>query len=187
MAATVISGASSGAALAHGPCGCLEPRLTEEGRHVRIVGRYPAYRVIFNPGAKDFGIAPPYLASAYRADVPTTTVLSRPRRDPIREARFDVPKRTPPGLYLVLIFDGTEGGNHNTWEYLHVTELDKHDEEGVVAWQSASPAPLGASGQAPRQLDRSDTYSPWLLLVAAALGGVAVGAVVGARIGKRRT
>lgn len=68
-------------AVAHGPCRCLDPPVSEAGGRVRIASEvgigqardvYPAYRVVFNPRPRDLGIAPRYLASAYRADVPTT-------------------------------------------------------------------------------------------------------------------
>lgn len=118
-AAIVIGGWVTTPAVAHGPCRCLDPRLAEADSPVRIgfeievgqtTGRgYPAYRVVFNPHPSDLGIAPRLLGSAYRADVATTTVLSRPRNRPTRRARFRVPAGTPPGVYLVLIFDGNEG------------------------------------------------------------------------------
>lgn len=121
-------------ALGHGPCGCLDPRIVEAGGRVRMTddggGRqaggvgYPAYRVVLNPAPADLGIAPAYLASAHRRDAPTTTVLSRSPRRPTRHGRFAVPPATPSGVFLVLIFDGGEGGAHNTWDYLHVVDRD---------------------------------------------------------------
>jgi hypothetical protein len=185
-AATLIAGASSATALAHGPCGCLDPRLTVEGHRVRIVNGYAAYRVIFNPRVQDLGIAPSYLASAYRADVETTTVLTRPRRDATPRARFRVPKQIRPGVYLVLIFDGSEGGYHNTWDYLHVTTSGKPDEQGVVARQATPAAAAGPTERTTEQVGESGGSTPWPLL-GAALGGVAVGVAAGARIGKHRT
>lgn len=121
-------------AAGHGPCGCLDPVLAQVGTKVRITGGpgvgqaggrgWPAYRVVFNPRPADLGIAPDYLTSAYRPEAPTVTVLSRSRKDPTRRGSFRVPK-TPDGLYIVLIFDGGEGGAHNTWAYLHVIDLDR--------------------------------------------------------------
>jgi hypothetical protein len=80
-----------------------------------------AYRIIFNPRPSDYGPAmfDTGYASAYRPGAPTTTVLSRAVRDPVRRATFRVPS-VPPGIYLVLIFDGSEGGSHATWDYFHV-------------------------------------------------------------------
>jgi hypothetical protein len=186
--ATLIASASSPTALAHGPCGCLDPRLTVDGHGVRIVNGYPAYRVIFNPRAKDLGIAPSYLASAYRADVATTTVLSRPRREATPRARFRVPTQIPPGVYLVLIFDGSERGYHNTWDYLHVTTLGNPDKQGVVARPAKPAAAAGPTERTTQRVDEPDGSTPWPLLGAVvAPGGAAVGAAAGARIGKRRT
>lgn len=115
--------------------GCLDPVLAEVGGKVRLTGGpglgqaggrgWPAYKVIFNPRPTDLGIAPAYLMSAYRPEAPTVTVLSRSRRDPTRRGSFRVPK-TPDGLYMVLIFDGGEGGAHNTWDYLHVIDLARN-------------------------------------------------------------
>jgi hypothetical protein len=121
-------------AAGHGPCGCLDPVLARVGAKVRITagpgrasGRgWPAYRVVFNPRPAELGIAPAYLTSAYRPDGPTVTVLSRSRKDPTRRGSFRVP-RTPDGLYMVLIFDGGEGGAHNTWDYLHVVNRARHE------------------------------------------------------------
>lgn len=113
------------AARAHGPCGCLDPVVYSEaiaGKDTKISvssPAYTAYKVIFNPRPRDFGIAPDYLASAYLADAPTVTVLSRPRTKPVRNWSFPVPD-VPPGVYLVLIFDGSEAGFHSTWDYTHV-------------------------------------------------------------------
>ena len=186
-AAAVISAGWGGTAFAHGPCGCLDPRLGEEGRPVRVVSDDRLYRVVFNPRPTDLGIAPSYLASAYRADVPTTTVLSRPRRDAIRTGRFRVPDGTPPGVYVVLIFDRGEGGSHNTWDYVHVIppEGEKDGVDGVVARGGPSQAPRDNRQDALRPGDEPGSSTRWPALVAAAVGGVAVGVAIGALVRKR--
>jgi hypothetical protein len=182
------------AAEAHGPCGCLNPKLVQPGGQVRLTdsaGRQargvgqPAYRVIFNPRPSDYGIAPMSLASAFRADAPTTTVIARPRHRPTRKGRFRVPKETPPGLYMVLIWDGGEGGAHNTWHYLHVTDRDDPDTRGVVAQREEPPQrrdgdrpPLPAPGG-------SDASTPWPLILGIGLGGLTLG-VTGSRAAARR-
>ena len=109
-------------ATAHGPCSCTFPQLARPGQTVRTAR---AYRIVWNPTSGYFAGAagPRELASAFRADAPTRVVLDRdrppyPRR--ARVGRFDVPQDTPPGLYLVLVFDGSEGGQHATWDYVHV-------------------------------------------------------------------
>lgn len=173
------------AALAHGPCGCVDPRLVPAGGQVRIASPagsaagkgHPAYRVLFNPRPADFGIAPEYLASAHRADVPATTVLDRPRRQPTRRGRFRIPPETPPGLYMVLIFDGGEGGAHNTWDYLHVIDLDEEEHAGAVARSERSS---GADGAA------SDTPG-WSLVVGAGVVCLLIGAAGGALARRRQT
>jgi hypothetical protein len=50
-------------ALAHGPCGCLDPMFYSEaiGQDAKITVNGPAYlayKVIFNPRPRDVGIAP---------------------------------------------------------------------------------------------------------------------------------
>jgi hypothetical protein len=43
----------------------------------------------------------------------------------------------PAGLYMLLIYDGSEGGQHYTWDYFHVlgpepaTSAPSNDDEGV--------------------------------------------------------
>jgi hypothetical protein len=198
-ATVIFAGWGQTAAVAHGPCSCLSPMLIEPGDQVRLTGPdgrqaggtgWPAYRVVFNPRPTDFGIAPSYLASAYRADAPTTTVLSRPRREPTRKGRFRVPKGTPPGLYMVLIWDGGEGGGHNSWGYLHVTDRDEPDGRGVVAEQNEPP-----DQRKTRMLEQtnrseasgSQSSARWPLLTGVALGGLAVGIAGGVAAGRRRT
>ena len=166
-------------ALGHGPCRCLDPRVSEAGGSVRvgfevgigeITGRgHPAYRVIFNPRPGDLGIAPRLLASAYRADVPTTTVMSRPRDRPTRRGRFRVPAATLPGVYMVLIFDGSEGGAHNTWEYLHVINPDEAT-AGVVARPRPTRDPAAApAGEGRRDASSHESAGSWAVLGAVAL------------------
>jgi hypothetical protein len=192
-AAIVIAGPKTAVALGHGPCRCLDPRVAEAGSPVRVgfevgVGEtrgrgYPAYRVVFNPRPDDLGMAPRFLASAYRADVPTGTVLSRPRNRPTRRGRFLIPAATPPGLYAVLIFDGTEGGAHNTWEYQHVVEPGEAP-TGVVARSSGPRAPDAAS--APGNAWWPASVGSWLLLAIVAVASVAAGRFIGRREHSRR-
>ncbi len=153
--ALVLGGGAPPAASAHGPCGCLDPVLAQVGGTVRIAGGpgdgqagrgWPAYKVVFNPRHTDLGIAPAHLISAYRREAPTVTVLTRSRSDPTRRGSFRVPK-TPDGLYMVLIFDGSEGGAHNTWDYLHVIDPNRH-----APGQQRAPAP-------PRTRQRTGTPS----------------------------
>lgn len=194
--AVIFGGWGATSAVAHGPCRCLDPVLTQPGDKVRIepengqVGMpgVPAYRVVFNPRPSDFGIAPSYLASVYRADAPTTTVLSRSRHEPTRRGRFRIPTGTPPGLYMVLIWDGGEGGSHNTWDYLHVTDWDESDALGVVAEHGErSPDETNASGRAVSTASdqTNQTEAHWPLLAGTVLGAVAVGMAGGIALARR--
>jgi hypothetical protein len=54
----------------------------------------------------------------YRPERKTLKLFSRSSRQ--RGAVFAVPLRVPPGKYLVVIFDGTEGGSHYTWDVFTV-------------------------------------------------------------------
>ena len=175
--------------------------MTELGAQVRItdaLGRqaggrgYPAYRVIFNPRPRDLGIAPDYLTSAYRVDGPTRTVLSRSRRRPTRKGRFRIPRDAPAGVYMVLIFDGGEGGAHNTWDYLHVVDADgpnlgvaaARDTDGA-AGSEASPPRASTSARdrsgSERSTDPATGWVPW----AAGLVALLVSAWVVVRLRRR--
>jgi hypothetical protein len=192
----LIAAAAPTSAVAHGPCGCLEPRMVPRGEPVRITGGpgrgqaggagYPAYRVIFNPRPADLIVAPEYLASAYRADVATTTVLSRPRREPTRKGTFHVP-RVPPGLYMVLIFDGGEGGAHSTWDYLHVIDSEQ-PAQGVVGRTSTDARAQGASDGVRRGEadDGSTTRGLAVTGVVAAVAGLGAGFGLGRLRRQRR-
>lgn len=171
------------AASAHGPCGCLDPVLTQAGKQVRVgpeqrqsgTQGVPAYRILFNPRPGDFGIAPGYLASAYRADAPTTTVLSRSRHKPTRKARFRVPRATPPGLYMVLIWDGEEGGGHNTWDYLHVVDWDERAGRGVTAaGQPPITEEAGSSTPGRRPEQPVGPSTAWPVIAAVGMAGIAL-------------
>ena len=189
MLVTVAVGLSMGVvtapARAHGPCRCLDPVLVQPGGTVRItdgLGRqrngrgYPAYRVIFNPRPEQLGIAPGYLSSAHRVDGPSRTVLSRPHRRPTRSGRFRVPSDAPPGLYMVLILDGGEGGAHNTWDYLHVTDWNAPSTPGVVTAPTTAAPAAGAARPGASAL-REDDEPVWLPQAALLLVAVLVSAL----------
>ncbi len=186
IGALLVAGVSAqDAALAHGPCGCVDPRIAASGQTVRIDS--PAYRVIFNPRPTDLGIAPGYLAGAFRADAPSVTVLSRPKRNPTRKGRFRVPAATPPGLYMVLVFDGEEGGAHNTWDYVHVADYENSTPGGVVARSTEvkDRGPGVAVVENTKRSDRSDETSPgWLVFGLVVLATVGVGFLSGRRVGR---
>jgi hypothetical protein len=67
-----------------------------------------------------------------------------------------------PGVYLVLIFDGAEGGSHSTWDYFHVL--------------GAAPiTPERAGGASSTVVMRGDGNATLALLAAGFLGGLVVG------------
>lgn len=164
-------------AAGHGPCGCLDPVLAQVGAKVRLTGGpgvgqaggrgWPAYRVVLNPRPTDLGIAPDYLTSAYRSDAPTVTVLSRSREDPTRRGSFRVPE-TPDGLYMVLIFDGGEGGAHNTWDYVHVVDPARNQPRQ----QPPAATPAGQRTRTPSATTSSKTDPALAALLGGAAGGI---------------
>jgi hypothetical protein len=119
------------AAEGHGPCNCSFPELGKAGTRVNI--RSHAYRVIVNPRREDFTLPPGGLESAYLPKARRTVVLSRPRTQPVRHTSIRIPRSLPAGIYLVLVFDGSEAGQHYTWDYFHVlgaqTDPSNDDDE----------------------------------------------------------
>jgi hypothetical protein len=111
-------------ALAHGPCGCTGPAfLGERAPEVeaapgdRLVIMQPAIEIVWNPAARDLRIDPtPEIAHDHVAGVETVTLARNPK--PTREV-VPVPD-VPGGRYLVAIYDGSEGGNHYTWDHVRV-------------------------------------------------------------------
>jgi hypothetical protein len=156
-------------ARAHGPCNCSFPQLGDPG--ARVTTRSPAYKIVFNPRPTDYvtEMKSAGYASAYQPGAPTATVMSRPVDDPVRRASFRVPE-VPPGVYLVLIYDGSEGGTHSTWDYFHVL--------------GAAPAPRTASDRAGAAPATEDGVSPALLALGV-LGGLILGAATVAALRRR--
>jgi hypothetical protein len=106
-------------AAAHGPCSCTWPVVVSPGGALRTGS---GYKAIWNPRPADFAnqTTPIELASGHRPDAPTRTVLQGSRSHPRRRMVVRVPRATPPGIYLVLVFDGSEAGWHTTWDYVQV-------------------------------------------------------------------
>ena len=107
-------------AFAHGPCSvtgpCLEPTSGPPGEEVTVVGTV-AYRVVWNE-AVDYMGSPSNRASV--PAIPRTERLVNGYQKVIRGLTFTVPD-VPPGRYPVVIYDGSEGGAHYTWDYFNVT------------------------------------------------------------------
>jgi hypothetical protein len=170
-------------ASAHGPCRCLVPTLGVPGQKVTIA-RTPAYKVIFNPGPAAFGGAMRQVGyqSSYEPNAPTVTVVSRPRTQPKRRATFHVPK-APPGVYLVLIFDGSERGTHTTWEYFHVLGRAPRSREQVIS-QARAPA---ERRQAPVTEDAGLSFGAAIVGVGALVVALGAGVALGRRWETKRS
>lgn len=98
------------AALAHNRCGCLSRSSGPPGAQVTIKGGWTAYRVVWNGR----GLAGHRsLNRFHRRGFRTIELVKLPRAR--RGVRFRVP-RVPPGIYPVVIYDGSEGGTHYVWE-----------------------------------------------------------------------
>jgi hypothetical protein len=105
---------SPAVALAHGPCNCLSRNSGPPGTKVTIVGGWTAYRVIWNGGG-------------FHNDMQIRRLRRRGSRmielvrlpGARRGVRFLVPY-VPPGVYPIVIHDGSEGGFHYTWAVFRV-------------------------------------------------------------------
>ena len=140
---------------------------------MKVRSRTPAYRIVVNPRPGDYvsEMRSSGYASAYQPAAPTRTVLSRPVDDPVRRASWRVPE-VPPGVYLVLIYDGSEGGSHSTWDYFHVL--------GPAPARERAPRPVAAASPDP------DGWPPALVALGVACGVVA-GAGAVALVRRRRS
>jgi hypothetical protein len=101
-------------AVAHGPCGCIKPAAATPGE--QLASTYPTIRIIWNPVPADLLIGPDYLGRDHVDGQPRVVLQEQPRP---ALASFQVPA-TAPGRYLVLLYDGTEGGAHYSWDYITV-------------------------------------------------------------------
>jgi hypothetical protein len=143
-------------ASAHGPCGCTGPAFEgEEGVEVeavpgdRLIIMQPAIEIVWNPVPEDLRIdPPPELADDHVADIGSVPLARGPKP---KHHVVSVPD-VPDGRYLVVMYDGSEGGDHYTWDHVRVTT------------SQSSPSPAG-----------SDDGPDWLWLALGAAGGLAVG------------
>jgi hypothetical protein len=101
-------------AVAHGPCGCIRPATATPGE--RLASTYPTIKIVWNPVPADLLIGPDYLGRDHVDGQPRVVLQEQPQP---ASASFQVPA-TAPGLYLVLLYDGTEGGAHYSWDYITV-------------------------------------------------------------------
>jgi hypothetical protein len=145
LAVALVLPASAGG---HGPCGmCLRPSSGPPGTKVTIT-HTTAYWVVWNGRGlpQDGSLRPHYRPRAETIDLvryelpPAATATPDPDVLPAarRNVRFTVPA-VPAGSYPVVIYDGTEGGEHYTWDPFRVTV-----DEGGTNW----PAIAGAAAAA---------------------------------------
>lgn len=163
---TGVIGLNPTIASAHGPCECVFPVDVVAGQQISV-GR--AEKVVWNPRPDDFQnqTSPVDLASGFRTDAPSEVVFESDR--PVRRARFSMPAETPPGIYFVLIFDGSEGGSHTTWDYVQVR--GRPSPQPADATPSATPLRVRKDGVS----DTTAVLGGAAALVAGLLvGGVAV-------------
>lgn len=164
----VLGGIVAEPASAHGPCGCLKPREGAPGTKVRA--DYPLYKVIFNPDRTDLAIGPETLWKRHHGGPPITIFRQTWRysvRPLNRGATFVIP-RVAPGRYLIVLYDGGEGGSHYSWQTFEVLPAGRN---------AAKPA---AELRAPSTGVAIPLFIGALLV--ALFGGMATGAILrGAR------
>jgi len=150
----------TGEASGHGPCGGTGPAFegenaleVETAPGERLVVMEPSIELVWNPDANDLRIdPPPEIAHDYVAGAPTLT-LARAEKPKVQV--ITVPD-VPAGRYLMVAYDGSEGGAHYTWDHVRV--------DGRQALPSAA-APDDGEG--------------WLWAALAAAAGLAVGLLAG--------
>ncbi len=79
---------------------------------------------------------------------------------------------------MVLIFDGEEGGDHNTWEYLHV--IDRSDSEPAAVIAESKQNADSSKGRTVASVEQSsdEPVTRWAVSVAVGIAGLVIGAVV---------
>jgi hypothetical protein len=77
------------------------------------------FRAVWNPIRRDIYYAQPALIAARVDGSPRVLLLDRDRSDARKRARLVVPD-VQAGRYLVLMYDGSEGGAHYTWDSVTV-------------------------------------------------------------------
>lgn len=164
-------------AIAHGPCGsvgsksCLEPNEGPPGTEVTTGGSggFEGILAVWNPrpnilalgvpgSSKECDITCAEAKAIYRFDQPMVVVAETDDRS---QLQFVVPD-VPPGKYIVVMYDGAEGGRHYTWNTFKVT--------------ATSATTEGAIENEPKQSDRR-----WLLAIGMLVLGIGVGWVLGRR------
>jgi hypothetical protein len=135
VAALAVALAWPAGAAAHGPWHFLSRSSGPPGSEVTIA-RTTAYRVVWN------GRGLPHdgsLRPAYRPRAETIELVQSPVEAARRGVRFAVPD-VPPGSYPVVVYDGSEGGFHYTWDWFRVTP-----DEGGGTWSALAGAAAAAA------------------------------------------
>jgi hypothetical protein len=127
-------------AVAHGPCGCIRPATATPGE--QLASTYPTIRIVWNPVPADLLIGPDYLGRDHVDGQPRVVLQEQPQP---ASASFQVPA-TAPGRYLVLLYDGTEGGAHYSWDYITVRPGRRSASSAAPTVVSAAPARRGGPG-----------------------------------------
>lgn len=107
VVALALLGLGATAASAHGPCRCLPPEVRPGD--AMVINN--VFRVVLNPTRRDIYYEQPALIAAHVDGTPREVLVDRDRGDARKRARLVVPN-VPAGRYLVLMYDGSEGGAH---------------------------------------------------------------------------
>lgn len=159
-------------AAAHGPCNCLSPNSGPPGTEVSVGS--PSFKIVFSPDRAETVYGPKSLWRTRPPGPPPrvvfrTTYRYEPRPDPNAPSpTFDVPE-VPPGRYGVVIFDGSEGGQHYTWDFFRVTDASASSQA------KRSDQPNRAS---PKTAEASSGVGVMIAL-AGVVGGLALGVALG--------
>lgn len=138
-----LLGLGATAASAHGPCRCLPPEV-RPGDAIVINN---VFRVVWNPTRRDIYYVQPALIAAHVDGTPREVLLDRDRGDARKRARLVVPN-VPAGRYLVLMYDGSEGGAHYTWDSVTVRRRPAaKDSPSTVV--TTAPSSAGGGGGLP--------------------------------------
>jgi hypothetical protein len=139
-----VSLAAPTLAVAHGPCRCTTPTSGPPGTELAIDTQ--TLDVVWNPPPDQLRIAPtPLIAGYYVPDTTTERLADNP--EPVDFERVLIPE-VPPGRYLAVIYDGSEQGNHYTWDYVNVTASASHGgvNDGAISLDLLAVALVGGLG-----------------------------------------
>lgn len=137
----VLIHAHTGVAYAHGPCGdmCLEPNSGPPGTAV-TTENLEGVLAVWNPRPNTLPLGVP--GTSARCDPKCARAkplfhLEQPTRilaESVKptQLHFAIPE-SPTGKYLIVVYDGSEGGFHYTWETFEVTEGDQQQDSEATS------------------------------------------------------